>query len=168
MTFQFMCPQGHLLEGDPSHAGQTCQCPQCNTMFLIPSPSGGAPADPNYAPVDQQAGPSPFDLSAGQAQGQYGAAVAEQEVLYHVPCPNGHELETPRDMFGQDVLCPHCNVQFTLRESDSVEYRRQRDAQLAARDAARAKLWLNWAIAIAILVGLALVGMIVVLSQPVG
>jgi DNA-directed RNA polymerase subunit RPC12/RpoP len=49
MAFQFMCPQGHLLEGDESQAGHQCQCPQCGMMFLIPTPAPAPGTGP--APV---------------------------------------------------------------------------------------------------------------------
>ena len=69
----------------------------------------------------------------------------------HIPCPNGHELETPFDMLGTDVMCPHCNVQFHLREKDSVEYKAKRERKAQIREEKIGKAWLNWAIAIAIL-----------------
>jgi hypothetical protein len=68
MAFQFLCPQGHLLQGEESQAGEQCQCPQCGTLFLIPSPSppaapaSTAPAEPSSpppAPAEQFAPPSP-------------------------------------------------------------------------------------------------------------
>jgi len=37
MAFQFYCPQGHLLQSDPAHLGQQCQCPHCGTLFVIPT-----------------------------------------------------------------------------------------------------------------------------------
>ncbi len=65
MTFQFLCPQGHLLQGEEAHMGMQCQCPQCGTAFIIPtiesSPSpGGTTADPELglAPFDDA---DPFD-----------------------------------------------------------------------------------------------------------
>ncbi|MCA9165999.1 MAG: hypothetical protein KDA62_23590, partial [Planctomycetales bacterium] len=82
--------------------------------------------------------------------------------LYHIPCPNGHELETPADMLGQDVLCPHCNVQFRLREKDSVEYKRQRREESIRRERKLGNVWLNWAITIAVVVVLGL--LILILS----
>ena len=36
MQFQFMCPQGHLLQGDVAQMGMPCQCPHCGMTFLIP------------------------------------------------------------------------------------------------------------------------------------
>src|SRR2546426_1104931 len=58
MSFQFQCPQGHLLEGDPSQAGQAVNCPTCGMLFIIPAPLA-APAmpaqmGPSFGPPDQQ------------------------------------------------------------------------------------------------------------------
>ncbi len=41
MSFQFCCPQGHVLQGDPSQIGQLFQCPMCGSSFLIPPPEIG-------------------------------------------------------------------------------------------------------------------------------
>ncbi len=165
MAFQFKCPQGHLLEGDESQAGQQCQCPDCGMTFVIPSP------------VPEAAGESEArDGSAAETEmlpdvtgkvllsGDDPFAEPEDQV-FHIPCPNGHELETPREMFGQEVLCPHCGAQFQLREKNSVEYKKIRAAELEARDRVRGKLWLNWAIAIAVVVGLALIGMFFIIGS---
>ena len=43
MTFQFLCPQGHLLQGDEAHMGMQCQCPQCGTAFIIPTVGPAGP-----------------------------------------------------------------------------------------------------------------------------
>ncbi len=43
MTFQFLCPQGHLLQGEEAHMGMECQCPQCGTAFIIPTVAGAHP-----------------------------------------------------------------------------------------------------------------------------
>lgn len=67
----------------------------------------------------------------------------------HIPCPNGHELETPFDMLGQEVLCPHCGAQFRLRNEDSREYHEKLDK----RERERGKFWFNWAITAAVLIG---------------
>jgi len=51
MPFQFMCPQGHLLEGHESQMGQQVQCPLCGTHLIVPvvGPSGAAaPSSPEY------------------------------------------------------------------------------------------------------------------------
>jgi hypothetical protein len=45
MPFQFMCPQGHLLEGTEAMMGQQSQCPLCGSLFIVPV-IGPAPAAP--------------------------------------------------------------------------------------------------------------------------
>src|SRR5436190_10096813 len=64
MSFQFQCPQGHLLEGDPSQAGQTCNCPTCGMLFIIPAPLA-APVAPPVPTV-----PS-FGYPGDQSQGRF-------------------------------------------------------------------------------------------------
>lgn len=144
MGFQFQCPQGHLLEGDESQAGQQCHCPSCGMLFIIPAPIAPTAADaavPNFA--GEASAPSP---------------VAETEpALLHIPCPNGHELEVPPEMLEQDVLCPHCQTQFRLRSKDSVEHRRKRELEMERREYQRGQAWLNWAIAFAVIVVLGLI-----------
>ena len=226
MTFQFLCPQGHLLEGDEAQMGQPCDCPMCGTRFIIPvvETGGGAPGSaPDGAPGsvadgaapgvgDVAAGPTaganpfefagtpddqsarflppsaggdpaggpPADAPAGDVAPNFagpeslggGPAVvgnpfapgAEQEGprLLHIPCPNGHELETPDDMLGQQVLCPFCGAQFELRYKDSIENKRQKKQERDRRDRRVSERWFQWAIVIAAIVLIGLVVMIAV------
>jgi hypothetical protein len=176
MPFQFQCPQGHLLEGDPSQAGQQCICPTCGMLFIIPapivapqdpvpwSPGGQAPASPWAALAQQSANVSPQAPFVPEGAGQTAAAVVQEtppepEVL-HIPCPNGHELETPLEMLDQEVLCPQCQAQFTLRRRDSIEYKKKKEEEDRRREAKASRLALNAAIVAAVLVGLLLVGLV--------
>jgi hypothetical protein len=81
--------------------------------------------------------------------------------VVHIPCPNGHELETPVEMLGEEVLCPHCGVQFKLRNEDSKEYHVLQE-NLEHR---RAQFWLNWAIAASVVVGLGLLTMLIMMMR---
>lgn len=155
MPFQFQCPQGHLLEGEPSQAGQQCVCPMCGMLFLIPQPVV-APEAPQYAfnPAGAGGPPQPSGPAFDPNQPQ------EPELL-HIPCPNGHELETPVEMLDQEVLCPQCQVQFRLRKRDSVEFKKKKEEQDRLREIKLGNAWLNWAIAAAVLVGIGLVGLII-------
>lgn len=178
MSFQFQCPQGHLLEGDPSHAGQQCVCPTCGMLFIIPAPLQAPVAEANpWSPGGAQ--PSPWAAMAATqetAQPTYAPEQAAQTAspqqapveqapqepeLLHIPCPNGHELETPLDMLDQDVLCPQCQAQFTLRRRDSIEYKKKKEQEDLIREAKANKMALNAAIIAAVLVGLLLVGLVV-------
>ena len=195
MAFQFQCPQGHLLSGDETQAGQQSQCPLCGVIFIVPMPiayaaavvvhpmSPGPPAvyPPGYPlvppppAVEPDAPVNPFEAlkaAAEAAEAAKAAATAPpaeatapappvEPILLHIPCPNGHELETPEEMLDQEVLCPHCKAQFVLRRTSSVEYKRQRDEQERLREYKAGKFWLNLAIVVVVLVVLLLVGLIV-------
>jgi uncharacterized Zn-finger protein len=178
MAFQFQCPQGHVLETEESFAGQPCQCPYCGTTFPIPAPPRSAHSPPHASPPQPAAPPPPSFSPPGAAPAPFGAPQVgpgsqpgptpapfkpdtDKPDLLHIACPNGHELETPRDMLGQDVLCPHCNVQFRLREKDSVEYKRRRALELERKERKAGKMWLNYAIVAAVLVVIGIIGLIV-------
>lgn len=152
MAFQFTCPHGHLIEGDESLANQATQCPTCGVMFLVPEPlPAPAPAAPEPAlsmPV------------IGKRQGFHPAGEAPQPKLFHIPCPQGHELETPQEMLGDTVMCPFCGVQFTLRETDSIEYLRKKESEQEAADRKSGNFWLNWAVAFAVIVVIGLAALI--------
>ena len=179
MAFQFLCPQGHLLEGDEAHMGMTTQCPHCGMTFIIPTVEVQQPepepqvdvysqpyvpdaapeetADPEPEPQEEEAPVSSLMDELPAQEGMHEGSLEMPPDVVHIPCPNGHELETPVEMIGQEVLCPHCGVQFRLRQENSVEYRREREIieQRAAR------LWFNWAIAAAVLVGILLLAMMI-------
>ncbi|MEX0978158.1 MAG: hypothetical protein WDZ48_04875 [Pirellulales bacterium] len=170
MTFQFLCPQGHLLQGEEAHMGMQCQCPQCGVAFIIPtverstqamdfgaapqsSDIGLAPLEQDDAPAVKHHAPAPAGgleaLDVGELDtGELGAA-AVGETLLHIPCPNGHELEVPLDMLNQRVMCPHCSAEFRLRREKSVEYLRQQELI----DRKRAEFWFKLAIIAAFVVG---------------
>jgi len=68
-------------------------------------------------------------------------------------------------MIGQEVMCPHCRVQFRLRESDSVEYKRRKQEELELKDHKSGQTWIMWAIIFAILV---LIGLITLMAVSAG
>jgi hypothetical protein len=162
MAFQFQCPQGHLLEGEEAQAGQQCQCPTCGMLFIIPQPIA---ATVETGP--EQGGRFDFIGGRGSAATAMPAAPAEPELL-HIPCPNGHELETPPEMLDQEVLCPQCNAQFRLRRRNSVEYKKTKDLQEALRLERVGGLWLTWAIVAIIFVATGLIALLVMsqMNQP--
>jgi hypothetical protein len=176
MAFQFQCPQGHLLSGDESQAGQQCHCPTCGMLFIIPQPivapaaaSAGAYDHANRwgAIAGESGAAAPAEVpafvpggSSSPAATLAATAPAEPELL-HIPCPNGHELETPVDMLEQEVLCPQCNAQFRLRRKNSVEYKKKKELEEHVRLEKIGSLWLTWAIVAVVVVVLGLIGLIV-------
>ncbi|MBS0207899.1 MAG: hypothetical protein JSS27_02995 [Planctomycetes bacterium] len=182
MPFQFYCPQGHLLQGDESQMGQQSQCPMCGSMFVIPVMQGAGYGQPGMQPGMQPGGFTPPGVFPGMqpAQQQAPAAPAPQQQapppeppkpaepekppepqIVRIPCPNGHVLETPSDMFGQQALCPYCNVQFELRFEDSQEYKHQQADEKRRKEEDFNAALLKWSIRIAIFVGVMFVGMFI-------
>lgn len=173
MPFQFLCPQGHLLQGIESQAGQRCKCPYCDIELIVPYPPGMAPPQdlappqpvepqPVYSQPPQEeevpvirAGYQPeADLAAA-------ASVLPQAApgdIVHVICPEGHQLETPRDMLGQDAMCPYCQTIFRLRFEDTLEYLRAKEEERERRELKAGRTWMLWSFAIAAMV---LVGVVV-------
>ncbi len=156
--------------------GMQCECPQCGTAFIIPTiehPASAAQsmdADELHADIpgdglEAAAGMLGADAGLGEglspgelAASELGHAAGEE--LLHIPCPNGHELETPVDMLGQYVQCPQCGVQFRLRRERSVEHRHE----LEILDRKRARFWFQLSIMAATfvtLIVLVLIGMII-------
>jgi len=147
MAFQFHCPQGHLLQGDASQAGQSFKCPYCDSSFLMPrGPAPTAKSSVEAKPADA--------TPRGDKQPALETLVTRthQQPLFHILCPSGHLLETPREMLGQDVLCPFCQAQFRLRLEDSVEHRREQDERREQREREIGQKWVSAAIIAAIVV----------------
>jgi hypothetical protein len=207
MTFQFLCPQGHLLEGEESQMGQQCDCPMCGMRFIIPTIAGASPAgqqggygapqygggqyanpgysEPSYGSGYEEPAPGfdfskPIDPFAGAMQEEqeesgdpFESAAASEPVdtapkILHIPCPAGHELETPPDMIGQDVLCPYCGVQFNLRYKDSTEYKAELAAERERKEHKAGRFWFQWAIIAAVVVLGGLVFMVIFTMQNAG
>lgn len=114
--------------------------------------------------VPAQSGPSINDLTRGapNVADEWQESAPEESKLWHIPCPNGHILETPEDMLDQDVLCPYCETQFTLRKFQSVEETEKRERERAIREERAGQLWLKWAIGIAAVVILGVIVMIAI------
>jgi uncharacterized Zn finger protein (UPF0148 family) len=164
MSFQFTCPQGHLLEGDPAYAGMQSQCPTCGTLFVIPQPQEPAPGQTEEASASE-AEPPPEPATEPQAKSpEAPEAQDDPDRIVHILCPNGHELETPMSMVGSDAMCPHCSAEFHLRHEDSREYREEKAKQRELREANFDRKALQWAIVAAALVILGLLWLIVASS----
>ena len=118
--------------------------------------------DPAPPPPEDQPAYTELPFSAARATyvevevGGLNEAVVN-EALLHIPCPNGHELETPPEMIGRRAKCPECGVEFRLRREKSIEYQYQQKLL----DDKRAQFWLRVAIFTAVVVVMAIVVMIV-------
>jgi DNA-directed RNA polymerase subunit RPC12/RpoP len=185
MAFQFLCPEGHLLQGHESQAGQRCKCPYCSVEFLVPQPPGEPaaveaavegtppptadyqPAEPYYEEPTEPDFPGIRTGHGGEDPAAVSAALpaAQEQPLVHILCPNGHELETPREMLGQDAMCPYCQAVFRLRFEDSVEHRRQVEEERERREIKLGRAWMYWSIAVASVVVLGVIILVVVAAS---
>ena len=207
MAFQFLCPQGHLLQGEESLSGTECRCPQCGVLFLIPQPPVAAPpvpegSDADYGTPEEDAFPdfaqavrgaardkdpisrlqeepppdeefeSESDAQAGAedpdaiipAPGSGAVDMDDQESFLHIPCPAGHMLETPRNMLGQEVLCPFCKQRFYLQYERSVEYQQAKQLAEEKFEQRRGRIWMAWAVAAAVIAIAGIVGLILAIA----
>lgn len=137
------------------------------------SMAGAAPAPSSTSPIADfqiQTEPAP----AGAEVAAPAAASEEQKPkpppekhepqIVRIPCPQGHELQTPMDMVQQDVLCPICNTQFHLRYEDSIEFKEEQ-AELRRIKAERMnQVALKWSIGSAVAVVLGIASMMIYLA----
>jgi len=134
-------------------------------VFIIPAAPAPAaePAPDPAAETPQPMRPSFPDVTgrgpgAGRAFDPYGGP-SEPDVV-HIPCPKGHLLETPPEMIGEDVMCPHCGVQFKLFAKNSVEHKRKKREEQERADYKSGKTWFTWAVVVVAAVAIALILMI--------
>lgn len=94
-----------------------------------------------------------FEQSGGTGPAMALASGAEEnQSVFHIPCPNGHILETPSEMLGTPVMCPICQTTFEPQYEASEEHRRKREETTAKAAERAARFWLQLAIGAAIVV----------------
>lgn len=93
-----------------------------------------------------------------------GGSKDDPERILHIPCPNGHELETPQSMVGSDAMCPHCEATFRLKYENSVEGKAERKRQQELKEEKWGRSALRWAIILGSLVLVGLLGLIIAKS----
>ncbi len=162
MTFYFHCPAGHLLQSDEAQIGTSCVCSVCGMQITFPAPS-----EPATAPGEPPAAPPLPNIALDSARlpeafTQLG--LPDEPELFHIPCPRGHQLETPEEMLNRFAMCPECGTRFWLRRSNSVEFQRQQEAKEEQRVRRMTRTWMNWAIVL-LVVAVTSVSLLVVLSR---
>jgi hypothetical protein len=121
-------------------------------LFLIPDPGEEEEAEP--------AGGWPN--VGGRRKRGIGDLAPRGPELLHIPCPNGHQLETPPEMLDQEVLCPQCHAQFKLRRKDSVEFKRQQEEALMVKEMKTGNAFQQVAIVFAVLIGIGLIALVTI------
>jgi hypothetical protein len=103
--------------------------------------------------------------AAGNAEAAPPAEPEKKEPrIVRIPCPQGHELQTPMEMIGQDVLCPFCSTQFHLKYEDSIEFKQEQAELQRRREEHLNRTALKWAIIAAVVVVLGILTMIIYLA----
>jgi len=103
------------------------------------------------APTDKTAEPKPEEKP-----------VEDPNRIVRIPCPQGHELETPLSMVGMDAMCPHCGEQFTLLYENSVEHREEQALKRQQREEQFTRRLVKWSIIGGVVILLAFIVLIVV------
>jgi hypothetical protein len=155
MPFEFYCPEGNLLEGDDDQLGTQGRCPLCGTLFTFPKTTliakmMHAKGPKPKTPAEPRPGISMGDVVASHPD-VIQAAAPEPQVL-QVLCPRGHILDTPEEMLGTAVICPHCRVKFTPTVERSVPYLRTKQRYEAQKEESQGRFWLAIAIVAATVV----------------
>jgi hypothetical protein len=164
-------PVDQPFVGGPFGAG-----PQAGPA-IGPFPGNAAPTTPTSDPAAGmpviKTEPEPQNAPAAAASSEpAGAAPAptsppeekKEPRIVRIPCPQGHELQTPMDMLNQEVLCPICNTQFHLRYEDSIDFKEEQ-AELRRRKAEQLnQAALKWSIIAAVVIVLAIITMIIYLA----
>lgn len=98
---------------------------------------------------------------AAQASSALAETAPKQEPrILHIPCPKGHELQTPEEMLDQEALCPYCQTQFRLLYKNSTEYKQERERAEQERQALINRLAIKlsiWGVALVLLLVIVLV-----------
>lgn len=144
MTYQFQCPQGHPLMAEPEQEGRICQCPQCGLRLRIPP----APVTSMPDIVDRESGLGPWRDEPIKENPFPTTAPPE---MFHIPCPQGHVLETSPEMLGKLALCPQCGEKFKLDQRQSSEFRAAEAERQAAAELRLSRRWLHGAIVAVVL-----------------
>ena len=132
--------------------------------------NAAGPAAPELpAIVTDPAAPVADDKSKAAAREDKPAKPAQEEKpaedpnrIVRIPCPQGHELETPLSMVGMDALCPHCGEQFTLLYENSIEYREEQALKRQRREEQFTRRLVKWSIIGGVVILLAFIVLIVV------
>ncbi|OYV81091.1 MAG: hypothetical protein B7Z73_18490, partial [Planctomycetia bacterium 21-64-5] len=125
-------------------------------------PAGpAAPAFPAVGPAHdfptiqtepQAPAATPEHAAAAPAEQPAAAEEPKEPRIVRIPCPQGHELQTPTDMLNQEVLCPICGTQFHLRYEDSLEFKEEQTERRRHKAEQLNQAALKWSVGAAVVV----------------
>jgi len=89
--------------------------------------------------------------------------------LLHVKCPQGHRLEAPCVLDGQDVVCPYCGERFPFAYSESDEFQQEdrRASKTPNQPTGHGGVrWQEWAVVALVMAGVGVVVHQVLIRWP--
>lgn len=143
MSFEFYCPNGHLLEGDDEQLGTQGRCPICNVMFTFPTTTLVARREKlrHDAKVRVDEGKA----EAAEPELPPEPIVPERRVI-QVLCPKGHVLDTPEELLGSEVKCLRCKTRFVPTTERSVAYLRNKHRYETQKGEEQGRFWMGAAV----------------------
>lgn len=125
-------------------------------------------AAPGFSPQPPTSSAAPAALPAPAASPAPAAppvpAAPPPPKVVHIPCPKGHKLETPEEMFGLEAKCPVCSAQFILRLEDSIEFLAEKAERDRLEDEKLSRFWLKTSIWAAVISVVAAISWIVYIT----
>jgi len=143
MSFEFYCPNGHLLEGDDEQLGTQGRCPICGVLFMFPKTTLVARREKQRHEARSAAEDAAAESSTPEPASE--PLVPERRVI-QVYCPNGHVLNTPEELLGSEAMCLKCKTRFTPTVERSVTYLRNKHRYETQKAESQGRFWMGVAV----------------------
>ena len=148
MSFEFYCPNGHLLEGDDEQLGTQGRCPICGTLFRFPTTTLVARREKLRHDAKSAADVAGADRAAAESAAAELApepVVPERRVI-QVLCPRGHVLNILEELLGSEAVCLKCKTRFVPTTERSVAYLRTKHRYETQKGEAQGRFWMGAAV----------------------
>lgn len=143
MSFEFYCPNGHLLEGDDEQLGTQGRCPICGMLFRFPTTTLVARRE--KLRHDAAARGDGAKSEAAEPELPPEPIVPERRVI-QVLCPKDHVLDMPEELLGTEVKCLKCKTRFVPTNERTVAYLRTKHRYETQKGEAQGRFWMGAAV----------------------
>jgi len=143
MSFEFYCPNGHLLEGDDEQLGTQGRCPICGTLFRFPTTTLVARREKLRREAEMPASDAAAESAAPELAPE--PVVPERRVI-QVLCPNGHVLNVLEELLGSEAVCLKCKTKFVPTTERSIPYLRTKHRYETQKGEAQGRFWMGVAV----------------------
>lgn len=116
-VIEFLCPNGHRIRCQATHAGRAARCPKCGIKFRVPESEDLETLEP----IDSDSKisrPDFTDSDFGQASNPALNPFSEEQIEFL--CPNGHRLHGSTQLQGRSGQCPECGSRFRIPTYEEV------------------------------------------------